>query len=289
MLFTLLVEDMSDKEEKKLMYWLKPMVQDHNEKRNIQFDLSNFEDEFNSHRPMLPLDSFDIYFVLRLCQRHDKMKSSILLYLLLGDSISALSISLSIHNRKDAINIAKCTQNELDRKECWLVIAEDIRGGGEESTVPSDEDVKEMLSLVAHSEGLIKIEVYIFKIVFTTINFHIDIFYNDQFKMRLDTNLNLCLFAYSLQDILALLPDDTKLDLFREEVCRGLEESSQEVDRLRNIMDETQETAENISKVIVLAIFFKMLIVLLFINVSISLYVCVYIYFQPYVIYFSLL
>ena len=42
MLFTLLVEDMSDKEEKKLMYWLKPMVQDHNEKRNIQFDLSNF-------------------------------------------------------------------------------------------------------------------------------------------------------------------------------------------------------------------------------------------------------
>ena len=58
-----------------------------------------------------------------------------------------------------------------------------------------------------------------------------------------------------LKDLLKILPDFTEIELFKDEICRTLQYSSEKIEILKNDMNEITESSENIVNVSLLLLF----------------------------------
>lgn len=99
---------------------------------------------------MVGPEEIDLQHCLRVCQRYNRSRSRVLIYVLLCMPSAAVAAALSI-DIDWAKRIAGQSRDDASRKALWLSIATHIIGNGG--------DVKDALALLQESGGLVKIEV----------------------------------------------------------------------------------------------------------------------------------
>nr|XP_022917177.1 vacuolar protein sorting-associated protein 18 homolog isoform X1 [Onthophagus taurus] len=155
------------------------------------------------------LVQYDVYFALRLCQENPNLKAAcVKLSALLGmwESAVDLALTIDVDKAKEIANMAPENDAEL-RKKLWLSIAEHVIKSKENDVIDNNTPSKDV-----------------------------------EKAMKLLQECELL----RIEDILPYFSDFDTIDHFRSAICNSLKEYNQQIQDLKDEMDEATKAAESI-------------------------------------------